>query len=178
MLTGDCDCDCELLLEQIRTMKLHKATNRKTLSPNGKAPISDVYGLTKWERYSNLKTREKSKYPGWYHTKLKTDYPDFQEYIDEFAYYHLPADFKWTSVTINKNFKCKRHLDAKNVGMSWIVGLGDYTGGDTIVENSDGSVRFCKIKDNPIGFNGSELWHYVEEWEGDRWSVVFYNNLD
>ena len=178
-LTGDLDCDCELLLEQITQMKLHKATNRKTLNPTGKAPTSDVYGITKWHRYSNLKSREKSEeHKGYYNTKLKTNYPDFQDYLDEFSYFHLPKDFIWTSVTINKNFKCKRHKDANNIGTSWIVGLGDYTGGECCVENATGSVSFNKIKNKPIGFNGSELYHFVSPWEGNRYTVVFYNNLN
>ncbi len=178
MLTGDLDCDCEILLEQVKKMKLHKATNRKPLNSEGKAPTSDVYGLTTWQRYSNLKSREKSEYPGWYLTKLKTQYPDFQQYLDEFSYYHLPEDFKWTSVVINKNFKCLRHKDASNVGTSWIVGIGDYKNGETIVENKNGTTTFHKIRHNPVGFNGSELYHYVAPWQGERWTLVFYNNLN
>ena len=178
MLTGDLDCDCELLLSEIKKMKLHKATNRKSLTEEKKPPISDVYGITTWARYSNHKTRQKSQYKGWYNTKLKTNYPDFQEVLEEFSCYHLPEDFKWTSAVINKNFKCLRHKDASNIGLSHIVGLGEYTGGETIVENKNGTTTFHNIKHKPIGFNGSELYHYVSAWEGERWTVVFYNNLN
>ena len=179
LLTGDLDCDCELLLMEIKKMKLHTATNRKTLNPTGKAPISDVYGLTKWKNYSNKTSRiESDRFPGYYNTKLKTNYPVFQEFLDEFSYFYLPESFKWSSVTINKNFKCKPHKDGSNIGLSYIVGLGDYKGGNVIVEQEDGSVKFLDIRHKPCGFNGSELTHYTSDFRGDRYSVVFYNNLN
>ena len=178
LLIGDSDCDCELLLAVIKKMKLHKSTNRKSINPTGKAPTSDVYGLTKWKNYSNMKSRIESKYKGLYHTKLKTDYPEFQEYLDEFAYFYLPQSFKWYSVTINKNFKCAANKDAANIGISYIVGLGNYQGGQTVVEQRDGSVKFLDIRHTPCGFNGSELTHYTTDFTGDRYSVVFYNNLN
>ena len=173
----DIQKDCQNLLNFIQKMKLHKSTNRNTLTPRGNAPISDIYGLTKFSQYSNGRKRKPSQYPGWYDTKLKTDYPQFQELLELFSSNYLPPDFTWTSVVINKNFQCKKHIDSQNIGESYIVGLGDYSGGDTAVQNANGSVTFHNIKNNPVGFNGSKLYHWTEAFQGDRYSLVFYSNL-
>ena len=33
----------------------------------------------------------------------------------------------------NKNHRCAKHKDGRNVGESYIIGLGDYTGGELMV---------------------------------------------
>ena len=71
-------------------------------------------------------------------------------------------------IQINKNFKCPPHKDRANQGESLIMGLGDYIGGDLHVDGR-GSLP---IRYNPTFFNGSKHEHYVENFIGERWSVV------
>tara|TARA_X000000950_G_C13712474_1_gene576806 strand:+ start:191 stop:379 length:189 start_codon:yes stop_codon:yes gene_type:complete len=35
--------------------------------------------------------------------------------------------------TRDKNHKAERHIDGRNVGVSYIIGLGNYSGGELIV---------------------------------------------
>ena len=91
---------------------------------------------------------------------------------------------QFNALTINKNFRCKKHTDNKNVGVSWIVGLGDYDGGDlNLYTNEEEKNRKYSwiaedekhnIKYRPMMFDGSEIPHDVDEWTGTRYSIVAY----
>lgn len=71
-------------------------------------------------------------------------------------------------IMINKNFKCIPHKDRNNIGDSIIVGLGDYNGGDLVVEGEGHCILY-----SPLVFNGHEKEHWVEDWtDGDRYTVV------
>lgn len=84
---------------------------------------------------------------------------------------HLAEELKiqCTSFTINKNLKCKMHYDSANVGESSIIGIGDYKGGELIVESSTIDIRGKVFK-----FNGSKQLHGTADFTGDRYTVVFY----
>jgi len=79
----------------------------------------------------------------------------------------LFPEHNFDCVMINKNFKCPPHKDKNNIGESIIIGLGNYNGGDLVVEG-DGQ---CLLY-SPFIFNGSEKEHWVEDWTGDRYTVV------
>lgn len=81
----------------------------------------------------------------------------------------IAPNHKYDSITLNHNFKCVPHYDAKNKSPSVIVGLGDYAGGECVVEG----VAY-NIKHNPLSFNGSFLRHWTNNFCGERWSVVYY----
>ncbi len=70
-------------------------------------------------------------------------------------------------VMINKNFQCPAHRDRNNIGDSIIVGLGDYNGGDLVVEGEPHCILY-----SPLIFNGSEKEHWVDNFTGDRYTVV------
>lgn len=70
-------------------------------------------------------------------------------------------------VMINKNFMCPPHRDKNNVGDSIIFGVGSYNGGDCVVEG----VGHCVLY-SPLVFNGHRDEHYVDDWSGDRYTVV------
>jgi hypothetical protein len=80
----------------------------------------------------------------------------------------------FTSVQVNHNYKCKRHIDGRNVGISTIIGLGNYKGGNLFIEYPDG-VKEIDIKNKPFSFNGSKYFHWVGDFEGDRYSLVYFN---
>ena len=83
-------------------------------------------------------------------------------------------NFNFTSVQINKNFKCDRHKDSINMGNSMIIGLGDYKGGELTIE-FENETKKINIKNKPFYFNGSKYFHWVEDFEGTRYSLVFFN---
>jgi hypothetical protein len=91
------------------------------------------------------------------------------ELFDKFIEDHMPG-FEYTSVYVNKNIKSKAHCDKANVKESLIVGCGDFSGGQTVVEGSH-----YDIKNNSIIFNASKLLHESEDWERTRYSLVFFS---
>ena len=175
MIIGDFEEDCEFLLNKIKKMNLFTVGNRVPLN-KGKRPISCVYGYTKFSKNggkSHLKKKE-SDILGLYETKLKTEYPEMEQYFKDFSLFYL-GDFEFNQVVINKNFEITRHIDGKNVGESYILGLGDYQGGELVVEENKNIKKLIDIKNYPYRFNGSKQFHYVLPFQGDRYSLVFYN---
>jgi len=88
-----------------------------------------------------------------------------------------PEDFKFTTIQYNKNYKCKKHIDGKNVGESYIVGLGDYTGGELIVYDENDNPTHIDIKNKFYKFNGSKYYHETAEYTGTRYTLVFFSVL-
>lgn len=79
----------------------------------------------------------------------------------------LFPEHEFDCVMINKNFKCPPHKDKNNVGNSIIIGFGDYEGGDLVVDGEPHCIYW-----SPLLFNGSEKEHYVNDFTGDRYSIV------
>ena len=84
--------------------------------------------------------------------------------------------FKFTSVQYNKNNRAKRHKDSKNVGISYIIGLGNYTGSELNIfdENETNRVKH-DIKNKFYKFNGSIYPHETAAFKGERYTLVFYH---
>ena len=61
--------------------------------------------------------------------KFKELYKNTRLLIDMHVKEHDPK-FKYTTIQYNKNHRCAKHKDGRNVGVSYIIGLGDYTGGE------------------------------------------------
>ena len=83
-------------------------------------------------------------------------------------------EFKYSTIQYNKNHKCARHKDGKNVGESYIVGLGDYEGGRLIVYDENDNPEYIDIKNKFYKFNGSKYHHETEEFSGERYSMVYF----
>lgn len=177
--TNDLEQDCLNLFLYIDSLPLFSTNNRNKLN-DGKRCFSNVYGTTKFSVISNYagisSIRVKNPFGDGYLTKLKNSFPEYQNIFEEFVYYHA-NNFNFDQVVINKDFKITRHLDAKNVGESIIIGLGDYQGGELIVERED-SIEKIDIKNKFYKFNGSKYYHYVEDFVGTRYSLVFYNRIE
>ena len=109
---------------------------------------------------------------------MKTREPKYKKLFNETKKLMRLKDpkFKFTSIQYNKNNRAARHRDAKNVGVSYIVGLGDYTGGELIVfdENEKNPVKH-DIKDKFYSFNGSKYPHETAPYKGERYTIVFYS---
>lgn len=103
-------------------------------------------------------------------------YPKIMPMFKKFMKAHCPK-FKFNSVYVNKNTVCKRHLDSKNMGVSLLVGLGKYTGGKTVLYTKKNKERKFHIKTQSLMFNGSEIEHRSEEFNGTRYSLVFFTTV-
>lgn len=110
-------------------------------------------------------------------TKYQDVYAMATYLIDDWLKGNDP-NFKYTSIQFNKNHQCALHKDGNNVGDSYIIGLGDYTGGELIVYDKDGKnpVKH-NIKNNFLKFNGSIYPHETAKFKGNRITLVFYNIL-
>ena len=82
----------------------------------------------------------------------------------------IEPSFQFTSIHVNHNVTCPKHVDSNNVGRSLIVGFGKYTGGQLVVED-EVIDTFC----NPVIFDGSQKTHWNLPHIGDKYSLVFYN---
>ena len=81
---------------------------------------------------------------------------------------------EFDSVTLNhftSHEQCQPHRDKKNQGLSYIALLGSFSGGALAVE--DGR-RLEQVRQWMIS-DGSQLQHWVEPFNGDRYSVVVYS---
>ena len=93
--------------------------------------------------------------------------PRLHHLLMRFALDHVPIPF--TSIQLNENYMCAEHKDKHNDGLSYIVGFGDYTGGDLCLDLSGFNIRH-----RPLLFNGSETLHSTNAWTGSRYSLVYH----
>jgi hypothetical protein len=79
-------------------------------------------------------------------------------------------EFQYTTIQVNKNVNSLPHVDKNNVGNSYIIALGDFTGGDIVVEGVP-----YQIKDTFLRFDGT-TGHWTTPFEGERYSLVFFTH--
>jgi len=179
--TGDILTDNGIMADILSQCKLYTGTDRKNYYKKHKdkyptsKQISATWGYTRRGKMSETKWREDSPYYGYYQTKVMSDNPELERVFSEYAKRYLPKKFFWSQVQINFNYDIPKHKDSANQGYSFIVGLGDYTGGELMIDFG-GYIKKVDIKDNPYTFNGSEYEHWVAPFEGDRWSLVFFTH--
>ena len=102
-----------------------------------------------------------------------TKYPEIYEALQKIIKI-LDPNFKYTTITINKNVKAQPHRDRFNSGMSLIIGFGDYEGGGLYVEEEIGGYKLHDIKQNFLYFDGVQKTHYTEYFTGERWTAIYY----
>lgn len=152
-------------LEKITLPSTYRSGNNhnyhqvRTGSIDQKGARQTVFGYSKYRQKKNI-----SKY-----TKL---YPHILPLFESFIKSHKPS-FNFDSVYVNKNVVCKRHVDSKNVGETLLIGLGKYTGGQTVLYINNKELKF-HIKSSSLIFNGSELEHRSLPFEGIRYTLVFF----
>lgn len=97
--------------------------------------------------------------------------PKLYAHLLEFAEKHVPI--AWNAVTVNQNYQAGPHKDKHNVGNSFLVAFGDFTGGE--LEFHEGPrLGLHNIRHKPVVENFSAYTHSVKGFEGDRYSLVFY----
>ena len=84
---------------------------------------------------------------------------------------HIPGNI-YDTVQLNKNCVCKAHRDSSNVGVSTVVGLGDFTGGETIVYSSP--TECVDITQSSLTFRSQDILHGSAPFSGKRYSLVFF----
>jgi tRNA pseudouridine(38-40) synthase len=77
-----------------------------------------------------------------------------------------------STIAVNRNCKFNPHTDSGSgagQSTSLIVGLGDYTGGELVVEGIVNDIRY-----KPLSFNGWTQRHWTLPFEGERFSLVWF----
>jgi len=97
--------------------------------------------------------------------------PDLYHLLLEFAQKYVTIPFN--SITVNYNYKAQKHRDKNNKGDSYLVAFGDYVGGQLKILEGDlsGCYNICC---NPVITDFSKVYHEVEDFTGERYSLVFY----
>ena len=83
--------------------------------------------------------------------------------------------YRFESVTLNKNHAAAKHVDQNNKGHSYIIGLGNYTGGDLVFSDKSSPYHGShNIKNKWLKFVG-DTEHYVKPFKGTRYTLVYYH---
>ena len=148
--TGDWFADNYIMTDILSQVDYYSGTERKKILKTPKGTGSMLYGVT-WRGY-------------------------LSEIFSEFGTLYFP-DFKYLQVQMNYNYGIGKHTDSKNVGESVLCCFGDYTGGETMVDYGKGTVLSYDARQEPVRFNGSKYEHWVAPYKGNRYSLVFFNNI-
>jgi len=174
----DISCQKDLVLELLRDTNFPKNVSRKNIFRTDQNSYEGfVLGKINliphmWKKGKDGKIIKQQQ-------SNRTSDPKFKKlYLEtkKLMKMHDPK-YKFTTIQYNKNMRAARHVDGRNVGVSYIVGLGTYTGGELIVYDND------KKPTNPVkndlhksfySFNGSKFLHEVAPFKGERYTIVFF----
>ena len=132
-----------------------------------------------WRCMRGKNVREKCPILKAYKTKLYEDHPELFDIFNEFRDLYF-KDFEYDSVTINKmgmGVSVRPHFDKINVGESILCAFGDYSGGETFIQQTDKKFKIVDCREEIQKFNGAKIYHFVNTIKkGLRYSLVFYNS--
>lgn len=100
-------------------------------------------------------------------SQFNRKYPQLWKVVKGLIHTKHPG-FKYNCVQVNKNHQCCKHTDGRNAGKSVIIGLGDYTGGQFVVEG-----KVNDIRNRWVFFDGRKL-HWTNAFKGERYSLVYF----
>lgn len=116
-----------------------------------------------------------TRYRGINEFSFNKKHPEVLRALIELGNLIVPADWEYTTITLNHGVQARKHLDSRNVGKSVIIGFGDYDGGELRVwDANDENPRDINLKDRPHMFNGSLLPHETQPFTGNRYTIIYY----
>jgi hypothetical protein len=163
------------LHEELKKITIPKLPKLKELKPGQKHIYrrSDVVGdIGRSMNFGYGNTRRGVK-----DFKSNGKYPDLMKALVDYGNAVLPVGFHYNGITVNHNVKAKKHIDCKNNGVSYITGFGIYTGGELTIYKSETEVVEMDLHNKVVGFNGSELYHETKDFEGDRYTIIYYKQI-
>lgn len=155
------------ILSELRKIEIFPTQQRKNIDKE-KSVEGFCMGRT-WDL--NWRNNPNCDAEGWCDSKRNTKFPTLFLFLKELARTEGISEDEWKSIQINKNVICDPHVDGKNTGKNFIITLGDFLGGETIIDgipvNSHNVFRT---------FNPHDI-HYNEEHEGERYSITFFTPM-
>ena len=161
------------LTRELLDFKYTKCHTRKNvLQPGDKSYDGFVLGYV-WS-WAHTKTVEEPG--GCFRLSRPTQNPRFNT-IHELAK-DIGDDFgaEFSTIQFNKNYMCKKHIDGKNMGISHIIGLGNYTGGELLIyyDGPDKDPTSVDIKNRFYSFDGASYFHETAPFQGERHTLVYF----
>ncbi len=83
------------------------------------------------------------------------------------------VDISYNAITVNQNYRAGPHRDRGNVGDSYLVAFGDYSGGELVLHEGPLAGEL-DIRHNPLVTDFSVTLHSVKPFLGERYSLVYY----
>lgn len=147
------------VLDELNNTKFPTCKSRKNIGE------SEMFVLGQVNYRGQKFVQGRTKGPSRFNKKFPILYRLIRKLIRE----EVP-DFKYTTIQVNKNVVSPPHVDKNNVGPSYIIGLGDYSGGKLVITG-----KSYNIKHKWKSFDGRK-GHWVETFRGDRYSLVFFTH--
>jgi hypothetical protein len=166
-------CQKKKLLEILRNTNFPLNQSRKNVMKKGQVSYEGfVLGMINllpfWAKIKGTKQD----------LSVRTKDPKFKELYKNtrlLLKLHDP-NFKYSTIQYNKNHRCAKHKDGRNVGESYIIGLGNYTGGELMVwDKNDKNPKKHNIRNKFYKFNGSDHFHETQPFKGERYTMVYFN---
>ena len=158
------------VLKLLRATTFPQNTGRKNnLQPGQKYSLSMVLGQSKLMYCSKAKDKGRQCRRPSRHNKK---YAELLVAARQLLKAHAP-NYAFHSVTVNMNQRSAKHTDKFNTGFSYIIGLGNYKGGELVFE--DGPHKGShNIKNRWLKFKGDHV-HYNTAFTGERYTLVYYH---
>ena len=175
--TGNRYADSSIMITILDEIDFYSGSERRGMvEKHPKDGGSMLFGVSWRGPYlSPTKQRAYDNETGLWKTKIYETEPELKQVFAEYANIYFPH-FDYHQIQMNKNFRIKPHRDSLNCGESVLVSFGNYSGGLTCVEREDGIVDKYDPRDSAVIFNGSKYTHWVEDFVGTRYSLVFFSN--
>ena len=84
--------------------------------------------------------------------------------------YRKELDVHYSSICVNKNFACQKHHELNNKNLSYIIGMGNYSGGEL---NIDGTAYDIK---NTLFTLDNKLQHYIQPFIGTFYTITYFTH--
>lgn len=122
-------------------------------------------------------------------------WPNLTMLLTRFLAHNHPS-FRYTTIQLNRDYAAKMHVDGNNHGPSYIIGFGDYKGGELWMMDKDGDVEMEvteslrgfpqfkvgeKVKGSLVNINkhwvkfDGNLPHQAMPFKGHRISIVYFS---
>ncbi|CAK9021016.1 DNA-directed RNA polymerases I and III subunit RPAC1 [Durusdinium trenchii] len=164
--------DADLLLV-LKAWATHENKIRKNVKRDGQAVYSDTFGLV------NKRTAKKAVL-----TSLSKRFPNMTRLLTKWLR-QKTSTFPFTSISLNINYRAKRHRDKNNSGPSAIAAVGPFQGGELLYwprDDKSSKVETLQKKDAKVlnikkkmHFFDGTCAHEVRPFRGgERFSLVYF----
>ena len=110
------------------------------------------------------------------HSNAKDSYSKLRGLCSELMMWADPT-FYYSGVAVTKNFVASPHIDEQDKTFQFAVSLGEFSGGELCIEEDPKSVAIVDTR-NRIACIDGRFVHWVRNYTGDRYSLIFYDTSD